>query len=176
MSRVIKREENPMNITNEHVEQLKSFIRGEVTWAEVEGMSFEEARAIAQVGCELAASGRIEEARTIFEGLVAGNPKDSGAQAALGTVYQKLGRNEDALAAYDASIQADASNPVALANRGELRLKSGDRQGFADLARAVESDPHGETASARRAKALVTAIAVQAVENSKAREKVRVEK
>lgn len=166
MTRVIKREENAMNITDEHVEELRSFIRGEVTWAEVEGMSFEEGRAIAQVGCELAASGRLEEARTIFEGLVAGNPKDSGAQAALGTVYQKLGRNEDALAAYEAALQADASNPVALANRGELRLKSGDRQGLTDLAKAVESDLQGETVSGRRAKALVTAIALHAVEKS----------
>jgi Flp pilus assembly protein TadD len=176
MRRVIKREENPMNITNEHVEQLKSFLRGETTWAEIEGMTFEEARAIAQVGCDLAATGRLEEARIIFEGLVAGNPKDSGAQAALGTVYQKLGRNDDAVSAYDASLKADARNPVALANRGELRLKAGDKNGFADLARAVEADPHGETSASRRAKALIKAIAIQAVEHVRSQEKARVQK
>ena len=37
-------------------EKLKAFVRGEVTWAEVEGMTFEEAKAIAQVGCDLAAA------------------------------------------------------------------------------------------------------------------------
>src|SRR5687768_7394816 len=98
-------------------QKLKSFARGEMTWAEVEGMTWEEANAIAQVGCELADAGRLQEARVIFEGLVAGNPKDSGTRAALGTVYQKLGRIEDALAEYTGAIEADSTNPVALVNR-----------------------------------------------------------
>ena len=45
-----------------------------------------------QVPNDLATAGRLEEARIIFEGLVEGNPKDSASRAALGTVYQKLGR------------------------------------------------------------------------------------
>ena len=159
-----------MELDVEAKEKLRSFARGEITWAEVEGMTWQEARAIAQVGCDLAAAGRLEEARIIFEGLVAGNPKDSGAQAALGTVYQKLGRISDALGAYDAAVEVDPRNPVALANRGELRLRAGDRQGFADLALAVEADIHGETAAGRRAKALVRAITLQAVEVVKAQQ------
>src|SRR5512141_2633247 len=92
-------------------EKLKAFARGEMTWAEVEGMTFEEAKAIAQVGCDLAAAGRIEEARIIFEGLVEGNPKDSASRAALGTVYQRLGRFDDAVAEYSAALERDAANP-----------------------------------------------------------------
>lgn len=152
-------------------QKLTSFVRGEITWAELEGMTFQEARAIAQVGCDLAAAGRLDEARIIFEGLVAGNPKDSASQAALGTVYQKMGRIQDALEAYDAAVELDGRNPVALGNRGELRLRSGDRQGFGDLARAVEADPHGETNAGRRAKALVKAITLQAVEYVKGQSK-----
>jgi len=79
-------------------------------------------------------------------------------------VYQKLGRPQDAREAYDAAITHDPRNPVALGNRGELRLKLGDRDGFADLARAVEADPHGETAAGRRAKAIVRAMTLKAVE------------
>ena len=37
----------------------------------------------------------------------------------------------------------DIVDPVALANRGELRLKAGDRGGFSDLSKAVEADPYG---------------------------------
>src|SRR5918997_6694825 len=93
MGRVIKHPgDTTMEKTNEAAGKLKAFARGEVTWAEVEGMTFEEAKAIAQVGCDLAAAGRYEEARILFEGLVEGNPKDSASRAALGTVYQKLGR------------------------------------------------------------------------------------
>lgn len=153
-----------METQHESAEKLKAFARGELTWAEVEGMTYAEAQAIAQVGCDLAASGRLEEACVLFEGLVEGNPLDTAARAALGTVYQKLGRTHDALAAYNAVLERDPKNPVALGNRGELHLKQGNRQGFNDLALAVEADPEGLTAAGRRAKALVKAIALGAVE------------
>src|SRR6478672_6580548 len=162
MGRILKSSELPMNKFDG--QKLKAYARGDMTWAEVEGMTFEEAKAIAQVGCELAAAGRLEEARVIFEGLVEMNPKDSAARAALGTVYQKLGRSDEAMVEYSASLAQDPRNPVALANRGELRLKAGDRNGFTDLAMAIDSDPHGETAAGRRAKGLLKAIALAAVE------------
>lgn len=158
-----------MTADTELKSKLTSFAKGEMTWAEVEGMTFEEAKAIASVGCDLAAAGRLDDARVIFEGLVAGNPKDSAARAALGTVYQKLGRTAEAITEYTAALDTDARNPVALANRGELRLKAGDRAGFNDLAKAVEADPYGETAAGRRAKGLVKAIAMAAVKVVKAR-------
>ncbi len=135
----------------------------ETTWAEVEGMTFEDAKAIAQIGCDFAAAGRLDEARKVFEGLVAMNPKDSAAHAAMGTVYQKLGRIEDAMTEYTEAIKGDAKNPIALAHRGELRLKAGDRNGFIDLTQAVEADPHGETAAGRRARGLVKAITMVAM-------------
>ncbi len=152
---------------NQTVQKLKAFARGEATWAEVEGMTFEEAKAIAQVGCELAAAGRYEEARILFEGLVEGNPKDAASRAALGTVYQKMGRLPEAITEYSAALERDPRNPVALVNRGELYLRQGQRQGFTDVANAVEADPHGETAAGRRARALVKAITLVAVEKMK---------
>jgi Flp pilus assembly protein TadD len=164
MNRIIKHPEEQVRSDEALKKNLVAVARGEMTFAELEGMTFEEAKAIAQVGCDLAAAGRLEEARTVFEGLVAMNPKDSAARAALGTVYQKLGRLQDASSEYSAAICSDAKNPVALANRGELRLKSGDRQGFTDLAQAVEADPYGETAAGRRAKGLVKAVTLMAVQ------------
>jgi Flp pilus assembly protein TadD len=168
MGRVIKYQgDTTMQIQTGTVSKLKAFARGEATWAEVEGMTFEEAKAIAQVGCELAAAGRYEEARILFEGLVEGNPKDAASRAALGTVYQKLGRLQDALTEYNAALERDPRNPVALVNRGELYLRQGQRQGFTDVANAVEADPHGETSAGRRARALVKAITLVAVEKLK---------
>lgn len=168
MGRIIKYQgDATMQIQTETVGKLKAFARGEATWAEVEGMTFEEAKAIAQVGCELAAAGRFEEARILFEGLVAGNPKDTASRAALGTVYQKLGRLQEAITEYSAALARDPSNPVALVNRGELYLRQGQRQGFTDVANAVEADPHGETSAGRRARALVKAITLVAVEKMK---------
>lgn len=165
MGRVIKYEGAAMDTAT--VQKLEAFVRGEATWAEVEGMTFEEAKAIARVGCDLAGAGRHEEARILFEGLVAGNPQDAASRAALGTVYQKLGRLQEALTEYGAALERDPGNPVALVNRGELYLRQGNRQGFTDIANAVEADPEGATLAGRRARALVKAIALAAVEKMK---------
>lgn len=166
MGRVIKNEDTVTDTKSDAVVRYRHLLaqRGRNAWAEVDGVNWQEAKAIAQVGCDLAAAGRLEEARIIFEGLVEANPKDSAVLSALGTVYQKLGRIEDALSAYNTAIELDPRNPVALGNRGELRLRNDDREGFSDLARAVESDPHGETNAGRRARDLVRAITLKAIE------------
>ena len=143
-----------------YAQRFLAFARGEVTWAEVEGITAEQARNIAEAGCDLAAAGRLEEARVLFEGLTAINPRDAGAHAALGTVYQKLDRLQDALDAYDAALSVDAAHPVALAHRGELRLRRGDAGGLEDVARALQADPLGETAAGKRAASLVRALAL----------------
>jgi Flp pilus assembly protein TadD len=148
-------------INEETARKLRAFARGELTWAEVEGLTWERACAAIQLGCELAAAERLDDAKTIFEGLVAMNPKDVASQAALGTVYQRLGRAMDAEAAYSATLRVDSQNAVALSNRGELRLQRGDKEGAVDLAHAIEADPQGETAAARRARALLRALAIQ---------------
>jgi Flp pilus assembly protein TadD len=153
-----------MNLDSNALDRLASFVDGEVTFAELEGITFERAQQIAQVGCDFAAAGQHDEARQIFEGLVAINPKDAAAHAALGTVYQKLSRNEDALLSYSEALLLDAKNPVALANRGELRLKLGDAEGMKDLVSAVAADPAGELPASRRAQALLKAVALAAAE------------
>lgn len=85
-----------MNISNEIKAKLQAFVQGKMTWAEVEGMTAEEASGIAQTACELAAEGKLEQARVLLEGLVATNPYDAAAHAALGTVFQKMDRLDEA--------------------------------------------------------------------------------
>ena len=155
-----------MEISNETKAKLQAFVQGKMTWAEVEGMTAEEATGIAQTACELAAEGKLEQARTLLEGLVATNPHDAAAHAALGTVFQKLGRTEDAFAEYDAAIALDDRNVVALANRGELKLKRNDETGYQDLTLAAQEDLNGQTAAGRRAQALLKALAMAAVRAS----------
>ena len=146
--------------------RLERYLRGELTWAEVEGITWEQARAIAETGCELARQGRLEEARVLFEGLTEVNPRDAASRAALGTVYQQLGREDDALREYTRVLERDAMHPVALANRGELYLRRGEqRRGLTDVAHAVEADPRGDTPAGRRARALLQALT--AVEDGK---------
>jgi Flp pilus assembly protein TadD len=157
MSKIVRPDPVLKPLDPETRARLRAFARDEITWAEVEGLTFERARSIARIGCDLAAAGRLEEARVIFTGLVAMNPKDSGAAAALGTVLHKLGRADEARQAYDDALSADPKNPVALGNRGELRLAQGDAKGVDDLIAAVKADPQLHTAAARRARAMLKA-------------------
>jgi len=147
----------------EERERLLAFARGEATWAEVEGVTATEAERMARTGVELARAGRLREAALVFEAMVEINPRDAGAHAALGTVYQKLGRTEDAVRAYGEALARDPAHPVALGNRGELLLRLGRREGFGDVAAAVAADPEGRTAAGRRAARLAKAITADAV-------------
>src|SRR5215813_2600846 len=101
----------------EERERLLAFTRGEATWAEVEGVTAVEAARIGRAGVELARAGRLREAALVFEAMVEINPRDAGAHAALGTVYQKLGRTEDAVQAYGEALTRDPAHPVALGNQ-----------------------------------------------------------
>jgi len=143
--------------------KLMAFARGEATWAEVEGITAAEGARMARTGVELAQAGRLREAALVFEAMVEINPRDAGAHAALGTVYQKLGRTEDAVRAYGEALAHDARHPVALGNRGELLLRLGRREGFGDVAAAVAADPEGRTAAGRRAGRLAKAITADAM-------------
>jgi tetratricopeptide (TPR) repeat protein len=152
-----------IEFSDEFKARVRSWSRGEISWAEVEGFTSHEAQEARKTACDLAGRGQLRKSAGIFEGLLAINPKDHTSRAALGTVYQKMGRVDDALSAYDGAIATDAHNVVALANRGELRLKSGDlRGGLEDLAHAVDADPDGHSASARRARAIATALVQEA--------------
>ncbi len=140
-------------------DRMRRFVENELTWAEVEGMTAEQAGRISRIGCELAAAGRLNDARIIFEGLVAGNPKDHSALAALGTVYAKLQRKAEALECFDKALALFDRNVIALANRGEMRLRNNDAGGLVDLAKAVEVDSRGMSAAGRRARTLLAALA-----------------
>ncbi|MFT3842453.1 MAG: tetratricopeptide repeat protein [Myxococcaceae bacterium] len=127
------------------------------TLAQRLGVTLHQSRAIAQIGCDLATAGRLEEARVIFAGMVTLNPKDSAAAGALGSVLQKLGRIEEAKDEYTRALAIDPKNVVALCGRGELRMRSGDKAGADDLKRAVQVDPKAETQAGKRAHAMVAA-------------------
>jgi Flp pilus assembly protein TadD len=136
--------------------------RGEITWAQVEGFTSQQARDFARAAYDLARKGQYKKSATILEGLLAMNPYDHASRASLGAVYQRLGRTADASREYDQAIAINGRNVVALANRGELRIQRGDPRGAEDLRKAVEFDPRLTTASARRARSVLSSMKNQA--------------
>ena len=141
-------------------ENLEKFIMGEITWAELEGMSMEEAYAIADLGYTLFEQGRYDDSQTVFEGLVIGNPYDAYFHTMLGAIYAKKNMHEEAAEEYSIAIELDPKNISALVNRGELLLQHGEFEyAMEDLKKAIDLDPKAENPSGIRARALAAATA-----------------
>jgi Flp pilus assembly protein TadD len=93
------------------------------------GLTAEEAASMARVGADLLASGDIEGAQAIFEGLTTLNPDDSAAWAALGYVLQASGDVGKAEHVYRESLSRDPTNSTVRAWLGELLLQRGSSEG-----------------------------------------------
>lgn len=141
-------------------ENIDKFIMGEITWAQLQGMTLDEAYAIAEYGYGLYQEGKFHESRTLFEGLVLCNPYDAYFHNMLGAVFQQLDMEEEALESYTAAVDLDEENLHAIVNRGELYLKNGEfDKALDDLYKAVQLDPEGKNPAALRARALAMATA-----------------
>ena len=136
------------------------FVKGEITWAQLEGMTIDEAYAMAEMGYTFLEQGRVEDAKTIIEGLVIGNPYDAYLHALLGTIYAREDNEEDAVEEFSIALGLDPENVDALVARGELFLRHGEfEDAMEDLNKAIELDPNNEHPSTLRARALAAATA-----------------
>jgi tetratricopeptide (TPR) repeat protein len=150
-------ETNQSNARKREVQE--KLATGQMTIAEAVGLSRRQLYAIAQRGYQLLNSGKLEEARQIYAGLVAADPFDSVFHCHLGAVLWRMGEIEKAFAEYDASIRLNIANVDARAARGELYLLKGEvKKGIEDLRAALENDPHGTHPSSLRARALLLSL------------------
>lgn len=141
-------------------ENFEKFILGEITWAQLQGMTMDEAYNIAEYAYGLYQEGKYHDARTVFEGLVICNPYDAYFHNMLGAVYQQLDMKDEAAEEYTLAIELDSDNLHARVNRGELLLQNGEfDKALDDLKTAIELDPEGRDAAGVRARALAMATA-----------------
>jgi tetratricopeptide (TPR) repeat protein len=140
------------------LENIEKFIMGDITWAQLQGITMEQAYNIAEYGYALFQESRYHDARVVFEGLVICNPYDAYFHNMLGAIYQQLDMKEEALEEYTSSIELDNEHLHAYVNRAELLLQSGQfEKAVNDLQRAVELDPNGKQPAGLRARALAKA-------------------
>lgn len=150
----------PNPIDNFTPENFKKFLFGKITWAQLEGMTMEQAYSIAEFGYTMYQQGRYKDARTLFEGLVIGNPYDPYFHAMLGAIYTKLDLHEEAAQEFSIAIELDPEDINSYVNRGELLLQHGEFEAaMEDLKAAIELDPKGENPASLRARALAAATA-----------------
>ncbi|MFN7928232.1 MAG: tetratricopeptide repeat protein [Blastocatellia bacterium] len=137
-------------------ELLVQMLHGSHTPAECLGISRATLYRIAHVGYRLLCAGRLEQARQIYEGLVAADPRDSVFHCHLGAVYFRLGWWEKARAEFNQSLAANPCNIEALAGRGEIALiQQRFAAAWADLAQAIRLDPNVAKAASCRARTLL---------------------
>ena len=103
--------------------------------------------------------GRLEEAATIFEGLVIVDSHNPYIQGVLGSIYQKQELYDLALIRYNNALALNPADISAFSNRGEILLKLGKFQEAAqDFKRAIELDSVKEDGAANRARLLVSIV------------------
>ncbi len=144
-------------------ERLRMVASGELTLAELEGLTAAEAYAIADFGWMLLEQGRHQAAAVVFETLTLGNPNHAYFHALFGAALQRGGDHEAALDAYGKALSADPDETAALVNKAELLLLRGLPQDADEaatlLSRALALDESSKRPETERARALAEALA-----------------
>lgn len=118
---------------------LSDWASGKITLKEIEGFSDEELYAIAHMGYFLMMQGKTEEARVIFEGLIAIDPRSDYYYRALGVIFQKIGDNDRAIKQFGYAIRINPDSAQAYINRAEIYLSMQQYvQAQADLRQALQ--------------------------------------
>lgn len=124
---------------NDTAVKLQRWADGKATLKDVRGYSDEELYSIARMGYFFFYQGKIEEARTIFQGLYAVNPLDSYFAKALGVVEMAAGNAQGAMAAYDVCLKLSPQDSAAYVGRAEVKVSQGQRgSAIEDLKRAAQ--------------------------------------
>lgn len=139
-------------------ERVAAWVRGELTLAELSAVSGPEMLEMAVVGYAMYEQGRYEQARVIFSGLCALDPKEGYYRTALGAAYLALDELKRAEQAFNAAIALNAREIASYVNRGEVFLRQGKLLDAAkDFKRAVELDPYSRDPITQRARVLAAA-------------------
>ncbi|HEY3452446.1 MAG TPA: tetratricopeptide repeat protein [Myxococcales bacterium] len=139
-------------------DRVKKWAKGEMTLAELDGISGPEMLEMAVTGFAMYEQGRYREAKVIFEGLAALDPTESYYRTALGAVYLAQDKLDEASAEFDAAIKLNKKDIAALVNRGEVRLRKGQLlEAAEDFKSAVDLDPENKDPLSLRARALAAA-------------------
>ena len=149
-----------INTPNFSDENLTNFVLGKITWAELTGLTMQDAYAFAEIAYNLFEQGKYDQAQTIVEGLVISNPYDGYFHSLLGSIYGRKGMHEEAQEEYSIAIELNPKDLASHVNRAEILLQHGEiEKALYDLKSAVDLDPKGDQPFGIRARALAQATA-----------------
>jgi tetratricopeptide (TPR) repeat protein len=132
---------------------------GQINLAEYVGIDKRQLYVIAKQGYQLLESGKVEEAKEIYKGLVAADPSDSVFHCHLGSILVKLGDTDEAFDEFTLALNYNIANVDALVGRGEIYLSRGQvQEAIDDLRKAIELDSELKRGSAVRARGILLAL------------------
>ena len=139
--------------------RLEAFIQGRITLGELEGIPKDAQYDMAKLGFGFLGEGKLDKARSVFEGLLALDPYDAYFQTAVGSIAHQEGKLEEAEARYSRALEINPFSAVARAHRGEIRLANGQlTEAIDDFVRAIQEDPEANEPATRRARALLMTV------------------
>jgi tetratricopeptide (TPR) repeat protein len=138
---------------------LPKWAAGQLTLKEIKGYTDDELFAIAHTGYFFLMQGKNQEAKTLFEGLVAIDPRNDYYYRALGVIFHKLGEDQRAIQQFGYAIRVNPRAPAAYVNRAEVYL-SHKQYGKAaeDLRKSLSMMGRRDRQLARKARALLRVV------------------
>jgi type III secretion system low calcium response chaperone LcrH/SycD len=138
--------------------RLQKWADGKATLKEVRGYSDEELYSIARTGFYFFYQGKLNEARTVFQGLYAVNPMDPYFAKALGVVEMASGNPTGAVAAYDVALKLAPTDAQAWLGRAEVRLLQGAKAEAIENLRAAQKHSKPESPENQKVSAMIQAL------------------
>ncbi len=137
---------------------LQRWADGKATLKDVRGYSDDELYAIARTAYFFYYQGKLEQARTLFQGLYAVNPLDPYFAKALGVVELASGNAQGALAAYDVAVKLAPQDAQAYVGRAEVKLSMGQKGAAVEDLRKADQAADADEAIKTKVSAMLDGI------------------
>jgi len=138
--------------------ELTAVFEGRKQLRDLLGLCPERVALLTEMAYVFFQEGRYEEARIMFEGLVALDMNNPYFYRALGAVAQRTGKNDTAVRYYQRALKLNESEPEVWANMGEILLVEGELEralGCLEKAETLFRLHHPRAPQRRRVQALL---------------------
>ncbi len=144
--------------TSRLAQALQRWADGKATLKDVRGYSDEQLYAVARTAYNFFNQGKVAQARTIFQGLFAINPRDAYFARALGVVEYAAGNAEGSLSAWDVAVRLAPDDASGYLGRAEVFLATGQKAKAAEDLKRAQVAPKGSELEKTKARALLDAL------------------
>lgn len=148
-------------LQEEAIENLKVWLRNPqgINLGAALGYTELDISHLVSLAYKLFEEGKLEQARTVYEGIHALSPMNLDAMMGLGAIYTHQNHFPQAIELFTRVLEEEPNNKFALLQRGECYIKSGDdahlQLAVADFKKIMEVDPKAESREAKRALAII---------------------